>query len=297
MKLKIHYTKLITILLFLSFFNQSCFETENDDDEIADLDSVNYVLNQTRNIFYSLPSPLETIEIIKKTGIKYNESLLNPPEKLNNYSTNKSMAINLGIFGADLSYASLFEQRQTTLKYMATMKKLADNLGVLGAIEPKDLKRLEENINNKDSIMDIIADTFLGSDIYLNKNNRPEIAIMVSLGGWIESLYIAIKLSEKSQTINKELIDRILEQRLSLELVIKSLETYKYKEEVAVLIKDISQLQDIYKKIVVSKTKTVKDPETGVAKLKTVTEINLTDENFAELYDKVIEIRNSYTQM
>ena len=60
--------------------------------------------------------------------------LIRSPEscwKRGNYVTNKSMALNLGIYTCDLSFASLYEQTQLIIDYMNAAKKMADGLGIL----------------------------------------------------------------------------------------------------------------------------------------------------------------------
>ncbi|MBC7124657.1 MAG: hypothetical protein H5T24_03430, partial [Bacteroidales bacterium] len=86
-------------------------------------------IESVKQIFYSLPSPLETAMILKRSGATYNEELLNPIENASKYNTTKSMALNLGIYSTDLSYASLFDQTQATIKYMTVSKKMAEGLG------------------------------------------------------------------------------------------------------------------------------------------------------------------------
>jgi len=62
--------------------------------------------------------------LIKTAGATYNEKLLNPLSNLSNYTTSKSMALNLGIYTTDLSFASLFDQTQTAINYMQAAKKI-----------------------------------------------------------------------------------------------------------------------------------------------------------------------------
>ena len=107
-------------------------------------------IKQAERIFNALPSPLESAMLIKSAGARFNDALLNPIGNVNNYVTNKSMALNLGIYTCDLSFASLYEQTQLIIDYMNAAKKMADGLGILKAIEQSTIDRLEENINNSE---------------------------------------------------------------------------------------------------------------------------------------------------
>ena len=109
--------------------------------------------NKAKQIFYSLPSPIETAMLIRRAGVDFDETLLNKKENYSNYTTSLKKALNLGIYSTDLSYASMFEQTQIAIQYMSITKLMAQDLGILSAIDERILRRLETNINNRDSIM------------------------------------------------------------------------------------------------------------------------------------------------
>lgn len=88
-------------------------------------------IKQAEKIFNALPSPIESAMLIKSAGARFDVELLNPIGNANNYVTNKSMALNLGIYTCDLSFASLYEQTQLIINYMNAAKKMADGLGIL----------------------------------------------------------------------------------------------------------------------------------------------------------------------
>jgi hypothetical protein len=136
-------------------------------------------IKQAEKIFYTLPSPLESAMLIKSAGALFDDNLLNAIENTNKYNTNKSMALNLGIYTCDLSFASLYDQTQLIINYMNAAKKMADGLGILDAINQEDIDKLEENIHNTDVIMDIVSQTYLNSNSYLEDNGQPAVAAMV----------------------------------------------------------------------------------------------------------------------
>ena len=210
---------IITLLTCLSCGAESSVNEHETIDEV----SQNYILSSTIEVFESLPSPVETAQLIKETGVKFDEKTLNPARNAPYYETSYSMALNLGVYSADLSYTTFYEQKQITMDYLGAVKSLADGLGLSEILNKEELMKLEENIYNKDSIKQLVHDIFFSSGEVLNDNNRPEIALLVEVGGWIEGLYIAMQLAKQSGHINKELVDRVAEQRNSLLLVIESL--------------------------------------------------------------------------
>ncbi len=251
-------------------------------------------LTRVKQIFYALPSPLETAMLIKASGATYNEELLNPVDNVSNYITNRSMALNLGIYTTDLSYASLFDQTQATIKYMATAKKLAEGLGVLDAIDNNTLQRLEDNINNRDVIMDIISETFMNSSSFLKENDREAVAAVMLVGGWLEGLYIALNLVDEKNLDKSKLVERIIDQKLSLDVVMMLLDDNIENFDVAAVKKDMVKIKDIFDQVKVTTSDIRVSREEEVTTLKAETKAKLAPEVFRNLKKTVSEIRNSY---
>jgi len=253
-------------------------------------------INSAKQIFYSLPSPLETAMLIKNAGASYNEDLLNSVDKTSGYTTNKSMALNLGIYTTDLSFASLFDQTQTSIRYMNAAKQMADGLGILDAIDNNTIDQLEENINNRDRIMDIISETFMNSSSFLTENERPALASIVLVGGWVEGLYIASTLVGDANIEGNKLVERIVDQKLSFDIVMQLLEENKDNIDVAEILTDIGELKATFDKIIITTTsiQAVPDEESNVTVLKSESTIDITPEVFHELQEKVKMLRSNF---
>ncbi|MBN1131436.1 MAG: hypothetical protein JXR52_00515 [Bacteroidales bacterium] len=253
-------------------------------------------LNTAKRIFYSLPSPLETAMLIKNAGATYQESLLNPVDNSSKYITNKSMALNLGIYTTDLSFASLFDQTQATLVYIEVAKKMADGLNILDAIDEETIERLEANINNRDIIIDIISETLLNSSSFLKENGLEATATIVLVGGWMEGLYIATNLVGNSPLQDNKLVERIADQKLSLDIMINLLNETPDDADARAVLADVMELKKIFEKITITQSEVtpVEDPESNITLLKSESTINITRDVFNELSSKVKEIRSSY---
>ena len=253
-------------------------------------------INSAKQIFYSLPSPLETAMLIKNAGATYNEDILNSVDNTSSYTTNKSMALNLGIYTTDLSFASLFDQTQTSIRYMNAAKRMADGLGILDAIDNNTIEMLEENINNRDRIMDIISETFMNSSSFLTENERPALASIVLVGGWVEGLYIASNLVGDADIEGNKLVERIVDQKLSFDIVIQLLEENKDNMDVAEILSDIVELKVTFDKIIITTTsiQAVPDEESNVTILKSESKIDITNEVFQELQEKVKVLRSNF---
>jgi len=295
---------LLSVLILVFSFGCTCQqqkEKESSEDEIVRSVVIDEQLladfNKSKLIFYSLPSPLETAMLIKRSGATYNPDLLNDIENVSRYNTNMQMALNLGIYSADMSYSSLFDQTQSTINYMGCARQLADRLGVMEAIDEEAIHRLEENMNNREVVMDIISETFMNSNAYLTEQDRPAIAVIVLLGGWIEGLHIATQLTEGSMEINSKLIDRIVYQKLSLETVINLMDSYKSNADISFLMDRMNELKLIFDEVKIVTTSDVEaetHPDEKLTILRSEAETFITQDTFDRLIKKVSEIRAEF---
>jgi len=255
-------------------------------------------IKQAEKIFNALPSPLESAMLIKSAGARFDEKLLNPVGSVNKYATNKSMALNLGIYTCDLSFASLYEQTQLIIDYMNAAKKMADGLGILKAIEQETIDRLEENINNSEVIMEIVSETFMNSNSYLQDNGQPAIAAMTLVGGWFEGLYISTQLVDMKEFNGNKLVGRIIDQKLSIDILLSLLQGSKGDPAVDELIAQVNKLKVVFDKIKIT-TSPVRpefDQSSNTTVLKSEVKTDMTPAVFLELATAVAEIRNSFVK-
>ncbi len=204
-------------------------------------------IKKAKKIFYSLPSPIETCVLLKSSGAKYEKELLNPIDNIPSYTTTLDKAINLGVYGADLSFVSMFEQSETLVKYLSATKNLADQLGILGAIDEVYITRVQDNINNKDSIVEIISETFMNTNSFLKENDQEELSAIILAGGWLEGLYIATQVAQQNDC--SYLKRRIMDQEISLNTLFSLLGNYKDNRKVQTVVKELEKIQVAFSKM------------------------------------------------
>src|SRR5690606_35681156 len=127
---------------------------------------------RTKNIFHNIPSPMETAALLKKAGAEYDKDILNDVKNVDNYTSASKQALNLGIYGADLSYTSVFNNTQESMLYTACAQNLAKRLNVNNAFGQETVDRMEANRNDRDSLLNIISDTYWNVDGYLKESGR-----------------------------------------------------------------------------------------------------------------------------
>lgn len=296
-------TKLsIGILLIVPFLLMQCKSDKSAKTNEVTLDDfiedeVIEEISNVKKIFYSLPSPLETAMLLKSAGAEYNDQLLNSIDNAENYTTNKKMALNLGIYITDMSYASLFDQTQASIDYMTASKKMADGLNIADVINESTFQQLEASLNNRDSIMRIISETYLNANASLkDEDKRPEIAAMMLTGGWIEGLYIATTLAKGKPILNNKMVERIIDQKLSFEILQKLLDVYKDHEDISNLNAQLNPIKEAYNKVTIKSTEITTETDTGtnVTLLKSQTETDISQETLDQLTQVVKSIRNDF---
>lgn len=287
---------LLGVCLFTTCKSGRKAPREGIGEEIKNEQAVLEDFKQAEKIFQALPSPVESAMLIKSVGARFEEKLLNPVSNANNYLTNKSMALNLGIYTCDLSFASLYERTQILIDYMNAAKKMADGLGILEAIEQEDIDKLEENINNSEVIMDIVSQTFMNSNSYLEDNGQQAAAAIVLTGGWIEGLYISTQLVDMNDFNGNKLVGRIIDQKLSIDILLNLLDKNKGNPAIDELIVQVTKLKNVFDKIKIETTpvRPEYDPDAKVTILKSEVRTDMTPAVFLELSTTVTEIRNSF---
>jgi hypothetical protein len=255
-------------------------------------------IKKAEKIFNALPSPLESAMLIKSVGAKFDQSLLNPVANVSNYVTNRSMALNLGIYTCDLSFASLYEQTQLIIDYMNSAKKMADGLGILKTIDQPTIDRLEENINNSEVIMEIVSETFMNSSSYLQDNGQEAIASIVLVGGWFEGLYISTQLVELKEFNGNKLVGRIIDQKLSIDILLNMLNKNKGNPAIDDIIVQVNRLKVVFDKISIttSPVRPEYDKTTNTTVLKSEIKTDMSPAVFKELATVVAEIRSTFVK-
>ncbi len=224
------------ILYIATFAGLSLFSCKNiAEKEVAETKNsyreidTSTVLLKFNNTIFTLPSPYQATYSVKKSNLEFKKSILNPPDNVSNYTTNFQQSLNIGIYGTDLGYLNIYDQIPEVISYFTVIKKLSFELGIQNALQTEIIDKIEENIDNQDSLLIYLTNTYKQFDSYLKFNNRKEIGALIVAGGWIESLYILSQGAVDSK--NRQIINRIGEQKHPLDNLIEILSPYYYKSQ------------------------------------------------------------------
>jgi hypothetical protein len=246
--------RILSAGLFLSILLLSACGSGKKTDEKAFLEGLDTAQTEgptiseevIQGILETIPSPLETSVLLKESGKKYNASYLNSADNTSRYNTNYKKALNLGIYGTDLGYTNIYEQNQDGIKYIASIKELANGLNIGQFFDMETIGRLATNSKNLDSLLLITTQNFNTINHYLQTQNRANLSVLLLTGGWVEALHIICAVSEANPE-NRELQETIGEQKIILENIMLLVSFYKDSDQnMASLLTDLEQLKAIY---------------------------------------------------
>lgn len=265
---------------------------EPSDKEIAqELDETEEVSAQ--KMFYALPSPFEVASLLKASGIEFEDGMLNSVDNVSNYENTTSKALNLGVYGADVSFTSIYDKTQHTMLYLSSIKKLADDLGISAAFGGETMTRLESSRDSRDSLQIIVAQAYGMANAYLKENARSSSSSLILAGGWIEGVHIATSMLDTNNP-NEDLIELIADQRFSLQNLISLLELNADEEEVANLVSELKELHAIYAEIKDEESHevTTSTSENGTMVLGGGSSVDVSSDVLVKITSKVNQIRS-----
>jgi hypothetical protein len=289
-----------SLLLGLTMLLASCVESTDKKTTQppvqAQLDSAEVArMKELEKIFFSIPSPVEMSSLIKQNGYQFDQGKLVATANVDKYTGESRQAVMLGIYGADLSYTAIFDQKQLTTEYFAAAQKLARQMDADGTITPELLERLEKNQANRDSMLHIISEAYSDLNGYLKEKDRVEVSAMVVAGGWLEALYLSTQYSGDG---NSAMRQRIAEQKYSLNNLMSYLEKFGDTPSLQELKTDLGRLQEAYAAVAESKgkTSTSKD-ESGKMVIGTTSTITIDDAALSKIATLAGEIRTKYSAL
>jgi len=197
---------------------------------------------------YPIPDSYEITKLIYESGAPYILTLSNSAAKAGDYITHRDKVLNLGVYATDLCYATTYMMKQGTLNYLEASKILIDDLGISTTFNIDYAERIEKNLDDRDSLISIVSESFGDTWNYLVENEQDVLARLVVCGSWIEGVYITTNVASKARD-NKEILIILAKQKKSLDELVTLLESVKNVEEVVDVYNGLYDLQGIYSNV------------------------------------------------
>lgn len=280
---------LIGSVLLLSSCGEDTSTTKVVSEEVVEQEELT---KNTSDEHYQIPSPDEMFDFIKSSGVEYQFDVLNSVDHVIHYNSPFKQTLNFGVYAADLAYSSSFGEFQEAIKCFGTVQKLADNIGVASAIEESLVSRIQNNLENKDSIVALTNQLYFSVTNYLESNQQGYKLGVFAAAGWIETLYIVT--NSVSFEGNETTYERLADQKLTLDNLLDYLTAFNDDEDVQQVITWLGELQTLFGGLSAENGgKTSLKKSNGKMVLGGGNKLTITTDEFQKIKDKIVEIRTN----
>ena len=177
-------------------------------------------------IFYGLLTPTEITTIFNRLGIPYEKAALNPTTNDDLYTSSSKASINLGIYGVDFGYVKMFRLGQQMIDYILTVKDMSNKLGIPDKYLMEPIRKIESDMSSPDTIMALVNKSYYNIENHLRKEGRESTAGLMLMGGWVEAMYITTQLLYNPEKPDKEVVEKITQQKYTLTSLLSFMKNY-----------------------------------------------------------------------
>lgn len=235
--MKLHFRWLIFLFFIFSFSCRTTPEVKdpfNPSFSTYKTDSTGATVPVIKNeIFYGTLTPVEISAIFSRLGLPYNNAIMNPFSNNDKYLSSAKTAINTGIYGVDFGYLKLFGVGQEMIDYAVAIREMSNKLGIPDEFLTSTLKMIQEDSQEPDTILNFMNKAFLKMDNHLRESGRESTAGLLIMGGWVEAMYIATQLVYDPAKPDPEVVQKIAEQKYTLNSLLSLIKNY-YDDPVVV---------------------------------------------------------------
>jgi len=244
--LKIHsiFGFIAVVCLLLGTFS-SCNNANKAKKAKMDAEANAAIQKEIKNYTYPLPSVFEVTNMLNKIEARYIIDISNDAKKADSYLTEKKQSENLGIYTADLAYAITYNQKDQVKIYFKACESLVQELDFTSAFDRSMPDRIENNMGNKDSLVNIITEMVENTYSYLNQHGKQKVSYLTLTGTAIEGLYLTTHISDNTFQ-NPEIIKAILFQKEPLLKMQKLIEPIKDDKDINDAYNGIEKINSIY---------------------------------------------------
>ena len=198
----------------------------------------------------TLPSPIETANLIIQSKAGFDKTLLIPAQASDNFPDKYSQALALGGYGVDLGYLNLNNKMLYVIEYLESINTISKELKVNQFLDFSVLNELAKNRNNVDSLIEISTKNFNQIDEYLRTQNRGDLSVLILIGSWVEGLHMFNHIAKEapSEEINK----RIGEQKVIIDNIYAILDKIENVEYYKDLKNKLLGLKTVYSRVKIS---------------------------------------------
>lgn len=242
---------------------------------------------------FSVPSPIQSALAVRDAGLAYQRDALMSLEKGAELTGRTEQALALGMYGADMAYATAHEDGQRTLATLQAIERLSGSLELSNAFDKALLDRFRDNLSNEDSLLRFSGAAFRAADEYLKTNERDDVSALVLAGGWLEALHLS--LADPKAGASKAIVDRVGEQSTTLDGLVELLSGFEGDTRTSALVMGLQELQTEFKGISIQYNyePPVTDREARTTYINSTTSVSIPADRISAIAAKVAALRTS----
>lgn len=263
---KIFAGSVIAMLILCSLSFTSCKNrAARQQQQLFEKEQIQSIERQIESNVYPLPTSAEVIKMLTELEVGFIIGISNPVANTKKYFSSTKRAINLGVYGADLSYASLYNMQQEVINCMSAIRSLANELNMSKIYDENLYEQIRQNFDNRDKLVGILTNAFNETYVYLSENDQQPLALLVVGGAWVEGMYLTTHVSEAAYQV-AGISSVLLEQKKSFDLYLEITEPYINDPSVSDFVKILDPMKKVYEGIGTSLTeKNIKDITVAIA--------------------------------
>lgn len=297
----------LSLVLFLLVFGACSDSAENnkdaesevlgdkkDDQGESDEEKTEISPEVVSDLINSIPSPIETSQLIKEAGTDFDEEMLNSANNAGQYNTNFKRAANLGVYGTDLGFANIYGQQSAAIDYLSAVREMAEGLQIGQFFDFKTIRKLASNSSNVDSLLMTTTQNFEKINQHLQKKKRANLSMLIIVGGWVEGLHLTCQVLKQKK--HDQLKERVGEQKIVLDQLSTLMKAFEGDPKIERIEPGMEDLKAAYEPIVIETvygdSKMVEVDGVMTFKQESKTTIYISDQQLQKITKAAAELRN-----
>ena len=260
---------MINFITFSSCKNRSAEKQQ----QLTEMEQKKSIESQIEANVYPLPTSAQVIKMLTDLEVGYIIGISNPVANTKKYFDSQKRAINTGVYGADLSYATLYNMNQQVIDYLDAIRSLTNELNMSKIYDATLYDSIKKNFDRKDDLIRILETAFNNTYSYLVDTDQQPLALLVVGGAWVEGMYLTTHVSEAAYQI-AGISKVLLEQKKSFETFLEITKPYASDPSISDFVARLDPVKKVYEGLGTS----------------------LTEQNIKDITDAITSVREQIVQ-
>jgi len=202
---------------------------------------------------YPLPTSAEVIKKLTDMDLGYILGATNPSDNSGRYVDSYSRSVNMGVFGADLSYSTLYNMNQDVIDYLAAIREMTLEQNLSKIYDESLYDKIKNNFDDRDTLVTILQEAFDNTYSIMVDADQENLALLMVGGAWVEGMYLTLAVSESGAHLSG-FESVLLDQKQSFDLFLEICQPFTDDPLVSRIITAVQPVKDVYETLGTSLT-------------------------------------------